>query len=90
MPAGTCPSYQSSRKRSTVSRTRWYTLAVARTSLIVVRDDEGNLHIGIPMKFRDEPGRVDPRLPGVGEHTAEVLREAGCDEALIAAVLAGR
>ena len=40
---------------------------------MVVRDGEGNLHIGIPIKFRDEPGRLDPRLPGLGEDTATIL-----------------
>ena len=34
------------------------------------RDPDGNLHIGVPIRFRDEPGRIDPRLPGLGEHTA--------------------
>jgi crotonobetainyl-CoA:carnitine CoA-transferase CaiB-like acyl-CoA transferase len=43
---------------------------------MIERDDEGNLHIGLPIKFRDEPGRLDPRLPKLGEHTAEVLAEA--------------
>jgi crotonobetainyl-CoA:carnitine CoA-transferase CaiB-like acyl-CoA transferase len=40
------------------------------------RDAEGNLHIGLPIKFRGEPGRLDPRLPKLGEHTAEVVAEA--------------
>jgi crotonobetainyl-CoA:carnitine CoA-transferase CaiB-like acyl-CoA transferase len=58
--------------------------AAAREML--VRDAHGNLHIGIPIRFRDEPGRLDPALPRLGEHTAEVLAEAGCEPALIAAV----
>lgn len=58
---------------------------------MLVRDADGNLHIGMPMKFRAEPGRIDPTLPGLGQHTGEVLREAGVDEATIEAVLgAGR
>jgi crotonobetainyl-CoA:carnitine CoA-transferase CaiB-like acyl-CoA transferase len=40
---------------------------------MLVRDAEGNLHIGIPIKFRHEPGRIDPRLPKLGEHTAALL-----------------
>lgn len=40
---------------------------------MLVRDSEGNLHIGIPIKFRHEPGRIDPLLPKLGEHTEEVL-----------------
>lgn len=40
---------------------------------MLVRDSEGNLHIGIPIKFRHEPGRIDPRLPKLGQHTEELL-----------------
>jgi crotonobetainyl-CoA:carnitine CoA-transferase CaiB-like acyl-CoA transferase len=43
---------------------------------MIERDAEGNLHIGLPIKFRDEPGTLDPRLPALGEHTAAVLAEA--------------
>jgi crotonobetainyl-CoA:carnitine CoA-transferase CaiB-like acyl-CoA transferase len=43
---------------------------------MLVRDADGNLHIGVPIKFRDEPGRLDPRLPALGEHTAAVVAEA--------------
>jgi crotonobetainyl-CoA:carnitine CoA-transferase CaiB-like acyl-CoA transferase len=43
---------------------------------MLVRDAEGNLHIGLPIKFRDEPGSLNPRLPKLGEHTAEVIAEA--------------
>ena len=43
---------------------------------MLVRDDEGNLHLGLPIKYRDEPGRIDPRLPKLGEHTQEVIAEA--------------
>ena len=56
---------------------------------MLVRDEDGNLHIGMPIKFRDEPGHVTPAVPGLGEHTAEVLREAGVDETVIAAVVGG-
>lgn len=50
---------------------------------MLVRDDEGNLHIGLPMKFADEPGRLAPAVPALGEHTEEVLREAGVAEGVI-------
>ena len=40
------------------------------------RDAEGNLHLGLPIKFRDEPGTLDPRVPELGEHTAEVIADA--------------
>jgi crotonobetainyl-CoA:carnitine CoA-transferase CaiB-like acyl-CoA transferase len=42
---------------------------------MLVRDAEGHLHIGLPIKFRDEPGTLRPGLPELGQHTAEVLAE---------------
>ena len=33
--------------------------------------------LGIPIKFRAEPGAVVAQLPALGEHTDEVLTEAG-------------
>ena len=47
---------------------------------MVVRDPQGLQHLGIPIKFRDEPGRVDFRWPGQGEHGPQILRELGYDE----------
>lgn len=40
---------------------------------MLIREPDGTPHIGTPFKFRSEPGRIDPRLPALGEHTAEVL-----------------
>lgn len=34
-------------------------------------------HLGIPIRFRHEPGRIDPEIPQLGEHTREVLAAAG-------------
>ncbi len=39
--------------------------------------DGGVTELGIPIKFRNEPGRIRPELPALGEHTQEILREAG-------------
>lgn len=33
--------------------------------------------LGIPIQFREEPGRVDPEIPALGQHTHEVLQAAG-------------
>ncbi len=52
--------------------------ATAREML--VRDADGNLHIGLPIKFLDEPGRMDTRLPERGEHTRAVLEDVGLRE----------
>ncbi|TXL76418.1 CoA transferase [Vineibacter terrae] len=40
---------------------------------MLIRDDDGNLHIGNPIKFRHEPPRIDTRLPKLGEHTQALL-----------------
>jgi crotonobetainyl-CoA:carnitine CoA-transferase CaiB-like acyl-CoA transferase len=52
-------------------------LAAARG--MVVQQPVGQAHLGIPIKFRHEPGRIDPRLDELGASTAEVLREARLD-----------
>jgi crotonobetainyl-CoA:carnitine CoA-transferase CaiB-like acyl-CoA transferase len=44
---------------------------------MLIRDDEGNLHIGNPIRFQEEPARIDTRLPALGEHTGTVLAEIG-------------
>jgi crotonobetainyl-CoA:carnitine CoA-transferase CaiB-like acyl-CoA transferase len=42
---------------------------------MLIHDAEGSPHIGTPLKFRDEPGRIDPRLPALGADTERVLAE---------------
>lgn len=34
-------------------------------------------HLGIPIRYRDEPGRIDPEIPELGQHTHEVLQGIG-------------
>ncbi len=55
---------------------------------MLIRDDDGNLHIGNPIKFRDEPGHLVPRLSEPGADTEAVLRSAGCGQGLIEQVMA--
>ena len=43
----------------------------------VVVEEGGAKHVATPMRFRDEPGRLDARLPGYGEHSEALAREAG-------------
>lgn len=55
---------------------------------MVLVDEHGWEHVGTPIRFVDEPGRVGSRLPALGEHSAEVLREVGYGEAELAAMKA--
>ena len=41
---------------------------------MLLRDPEGNPHIGNPVKYALEPGQPDLSLPTLGEHNADVLR----------------
>jgi crotonobetainyl-CoA:carnitine CoA-transferase CaiB-like acyl-CoA transferase len=47
----------------------------------------GQTHLGIPIKFTNEPGEIRPTAPQPGEHTASVLRAAGLSEAELEAAL---
>lgn len=51
-------------------------------------DEHGQEHIGVPIKFRDEPGQPKFTLPRLGEHNDEVLRAAGYGDPEIAAMRA--
>ena len=42
--------------------------------------------LGIPVKMSDTPGEIRRVAPELGEHTDEVLREAGFSDAEIAAL----
>ena len=53
---------------------------------MLLRDDTGLEHIGIPIKFAEEPGRVDFHVPEQGEHSERVLRDLGYSTEKIAAL----
>lgn len=55
---------------------------------MVLKDAAGGEHIGLPIKFRNEPGSAELTLPNVGEHTREVLLAAGYSDAQFAQLLA--
>lgn len=40
---------------------------------MLLRDDAGNLHIGTPIKYRGEPGKLHFDLPALGAHNGEIL-----------------
>jgi crotonobetainyl-CoA:carnitine CoA-transferase CaiB-like acyl-CoA transferase len=49
---------------------------------------EGTIRgLGIPVKLSDTPGSIRRAAPLLGEHTEEVLRQAGLDDDALAAVL---
>lgn len=42
---------------------------------MILLDEHGQRHLGIPMKFKHEPGQARLSIPAHGEHTAAVLAE---------------
>ncbi|MBX2886516.1 MAG: CoA transferase [Granulosicoccus sp.] len=50
-------------------------------------DEESITQLGIPIQYRNEPGRVNPEVPAMGEHTTQVLLEAGINDDEISRLL---
>ena len=44
---------------------------------MVLENDRGEEHLGIPIKFRNEPGVVNFVSPSIGQHTTSILSELG-------------
>lgn len=55
---------------------------------MVFTDSEGNRHVGPPIKFQNEPPQPNPVVPAFGEHSAELAKSVGLDQATIAALKA--
>lgn len=53
---------------------------------MLVRDGAGNAHLGVPIKFRDEPAQVAFEAPKLGEHSEQIMRELGYETAEIVAL----
>lgn len=49
-------------------------------------DPAGQEHVGVPIRFQQEPGRAHFTLPALGEHTDDLLRAAGYSDAAIDAL----
>ena len=50
---------------------------------MVLKDERGWDHIGVPIQFTNEPGRATFRSPAHGEHSLQTLRELGYRDAEI-------
>lgn len=50
---------------------------------MLLSDDEGNLHLGVPIKFKNEPAKPNFRLPLFSEHTKQQLTVLGYSDAEI-------
>jgi crotonobetainyl-CoA:carnitine CoA-transferase CaiB-like acyl-CoA transferase len=50
-------------------------------------DEDGNHHIGIPVKFAHEPGAIRPKPPKMGADTVQILSELDLTEAQRRAIL---
>lgn len=57
---------------------------------MIIEDDSGHEHIGIPIKFLNEPGRVNFAAPALGAHNEEVAASLGySDEEILQLKAAG-
>lgn len=56
---------------------------------MVLKDHRGWDHLGIPIAFRNEPGRVRFDAPAHGEHSSAILHALGYAEAEIAKLKGG-
>ncbi|HEX5611798.1 MAG TPA: CaiB/BaiF CoA-transferase family protein [Burkholderiales bacterium] len=50
---------------------------------MVLKDERGWDHIGVPIQFANEPGRPRFNAPAHGEHSAQILRDLGYAESEI-------
>jgi len=53
---------------------------------MLLRDDDGHAHIGVPIKFEGEPAVPDLRLPAYGADSEHLAREMGLSETAIDAL----
>ena len=53
-----------------------------------VRDEQGNDHTGVAIKFQNEPRNVHFALAEIGEHTKTILTDLGCSPEELASLRA--
>ena len=58
----------------------------ARHRQMVVKHHRGWEHLGIPIKFSNEPGRIDFAFPAPGQHSEQILSDLGYSRAELAAM----
>ena len=61
-----------------------------RTRGMLLVDDRGRKHLGVPIRFTREPAEPALRAPGFGEHSDEIVRSVGYGDADIARLRAER
>ncbi|MEM1144303.1 MAG: CoA transferase [Pseudomonadota bacterium] len=54
---------------------------------MLLEDDQGGRHLGVPIKFQDEPGTPQLETSAQGQHGPAIARELGNDDAHIEAML---
>ncbi len=57
---------------------------------MLLHDERGRAHLGVPIRFAREPARPVLRAPGFGEHSDEIVASLGYGAADIARLRAGR
>lgn len=55
---------------------------------MILTDATGEKHLGVPIRFKEEPGHASLRLPAYGEHSDELAAKAGASAEQIAAMKA--
>ncbi len=54
---------------------------------MLLRDADGNSHLGIPIKFREEPGKLTMEAPELGAHSEEIALSLGLSAEKVAQLI---
>ena len=47
---------------------------------MIIEDDAGNFHLGVPIKYQNEPANINVNLPKFSQDTEQVLKSLGYSE----------